>query len=130
MTFRQDFDIAQAIAKIEKIGGLAVDEIERRLQENPTEPNFATLVRLATESAKINLAFSRHNKEIAIPKVKHFIQVVNHTGLPVERQKELLVKGIEQIEGRGDDACELRAALDNLLGSNEAGKALAIDAGS
>jgi hypothetical protein len=123
----KELDAANAVGRIERIGGMAVGEIEKRLKDRPSDFNGATLVRLATEATKIHMAFERRDKP-AVGPARNFVQIVTDPGLPPERQKELLVQGIEKLEAAGGDASELRSALENLCGADEAGKRLAIPA--
>jgi len=118
--------LVRRIKRMDRLYMLAAKELENRLRRYPANFSDRQLIDLTTGALKLQMSFQRQADTPVKPEVKNFIQFVTNPGLPPERQRELLLDGIRTMEAHGADARDLRDALVNLVGEEEAGKLLAV----
>lgn len=123
--------IPDGLEEFRELTALARSETARRLRSPqlrakiPSTSLLNFVLNATKLLAKVDEGQPSDEKEQA--KATHVLAVISDRGIPVERQADLLTSFIEEVGPDRAQELGLTAALDILVGRNEAGKRLAIE---
>lgn len=116
-----------ALDRVSRLAKLSTDEFERRLRDPELVKDIPNHVLIQGAIGFSRLAVHGEQGDMKPPKQLNILNIIQSGGLPPERQKQLLVQAVEQIESAGRDPGDVIAALVDLVGEDEANKLLAIE---